>query len=260
MLTSTDDISKLISDLSKNSKEFQLLCKDKVSTPTENTAKSATQKPTEQVLSTEASAKEQQQADCPLFSKLPSEIRNMIYHHVLVSSNPIQPAYEMNGCSRTKWRNKRKAGLLQPNDVRFPEDIDSAILQTCRRAYEEGISILYGENTFLFASHSDIYYFQRGGIDYEKFTKSAKSKHKRLGLVRKAVLEMQQHTYFELLYSQWSWFIDPDEDSIPNIHFPALEVLTVDSSGLKLPDEEVPMVSAGSIYLDVLKAVSHGLV
>ena len=190
----------------------------------------------------------EQQIDSPLFSKLPSEIRNIIYSHVLVSAKPIQPAYELHESLRARWRKRRRAGLPQPSDVKLPDDIDSAILQTCRRVHEEAISILYGENTFVFFDSRDMYYLQKSGVEWLGDSKLAQLKDGRLGLIRKASLEMQKRTTFEYLYGDWSTFIDPEDDGI---HFPDLEVLKVDCSTMDFPDEEVPMVSARSI--------SHGI-
>ena len=193
-----------------------------------------------------------QQIDCPFFSKLPSEIRNMIYNHVLVSSNPIRPVYQLVGDYRAERRSRRRAGVSEPSGVKPPEDIDSGLLQTCRRAYEEAISILYGENTFVFSEKYGMILFQTSGVNWLGITKSSQSKHGRLNLIRRASLEMRPYTTFEDLYGDWSTFIDPDRNEI---HFPALEVLEVDCSMLGLPDEEVPMVSARSISLELSEVI-----
>ena len=165
----------------------------------------------------------------------------MIYNHVLVSSNPIQPVYQLVGTYGAERRSRRRAGVSAPSAVKPPEDIDSAILQTCRRAYEEGISILYGENTFNFSEKYDMILFDNLGIECRGITRSAQSEQGRLGLIRKASLMMRRYATFEDLYRDWSSFIDPDKNEI---HFPALEVLKVDCSMLGLPDEEIPIVSA----------------
>lgn len=60
------------------------------------------------------------------FLDLPSELRNIVYRHLFVVKNPFDFNKPSNFCR------------------------SSAFLATCRQVYEEGRSILYGENSFAF--------------------------------------------------------------------------------------------------------------
>ena len=84
----------------------------------------------------------------------------MIFREVLVSARPIQKAVELIGPERDTLREKEENGLLKSTDPRPAGDIDSALLRTCYRAYEEGRDVLYGGNTFEFSSRRDIINFK----------------------------------------------------------------------------------------------------
>lgn len=92
----------------------------------------------------------QDQSQCPLFSAVPVEIRHMIFHHLLTTSEPIEKPHKHLGSKETALLDNYKA---------IPE-IDSAILRTCRLIYSEALPILYGQNTFEFSSANAIRSFQ----------------------------------------------------------------------------------------------------
>jgi len=93
-------------------------------------------------------------AECPLFTKLPMEVRNMIYGYLLVTPEIISHAHELVGGVQT---------VLAENHHPIP-GLDAAILRTCRSIYEEALPILYGRNTFLFQHPDQIRAFQRDGL------------------------------------------------------------------------------------------------
>lgn len=90
---------------------------------------------------------------CPLFSKIPIEVRDIIYRHVLVSSEPISRAHELIGYK-----------TLVANNYHPIPDIDARILQTCRLIYEETLPILYGKNTFRFDNPNSMSLFSNEGL------------------------------------------------------------------------------------------------
>ena len=67
---------------------------------------------------------------------------------------------ELIGPGRDRLREKEDNGLLKSTDPRPADDIDSALLRTCYRAYEEGRDVLYGCNTFKFSSRWDMVSFK----------------------------------------------------------------------------------------------------
>lgn len=90
-------------------------------------------------------------ARCPLFTKLPAEVRGMIYHHVLVSSEYITDAHDLLGYKTIVASNHHP--IL---------DIDSNLMRTCRLIYEETSPVLYGRNIFEFRSSESMKIFAHG--------------------------------------------------------------------------------------------------
>ena len=90
---------------------------------------------------------------CPLFTKLPVEVRDMIYRRLLISSEPILRAHELIGYKTIV------AGNHHPIS-----DLDSRLMRTCRAVYEETLPILYGSNTFEFHSPNAMSLFADSGI------------------------------------------------------------------------------------------------
>lgn len=137
-------------------------------------------------LSTSATVRENDQKDCPLFSRLPAEIRTIIWHHVLgeqkyhlmqvpkkvgyhrcdvgTSSDPGRScclpaiAYWRHEIGTTSYRDylDRYPGAPLPHGpsvelFSLPRNSDPhtlALLQTCQRVYRESINIPYDSNIF----------------------------------------------------------------------------------------------------------------
>lgn len=91
----------------------------------------------------------------PCFETLPLEIKNMIYHELLVSKDPIKKPHRL-VC------NKRSIML---DSIQPVKDIDSSILRVCRSIYDEALPILYGQNTFEFAKPRKLRDFSHGYLD-----------------------------------------------------------------------------------------------
>ena len=80
------------------------------------------------------------------FDKLPREIRDMIYELLLVNPH-----------SGVHFRAIRKHQRLAYNDP-FPKiDLNTAILRTCKKAYAEGLPLLYERNVFTYVSYTNLY-------------------------------------------------------------------------------------------------------
>ena len=94
-----------------------------------------------------------QQLSCPLFSKLPTEIRFMIYKQLLISRSGIENAHKYLGPNLS---------LLSIHNVR-PYGISSTILRTCQLIYDEARPILY-KNRFRFREIDDMGEFARAGL------------------------------------------------------------------------------------------------
>ncbi|KAL8770595.1 MAG: hypothetical protein Q9209_003663 [Squamulea sp. 1 TL-2023] len=96
---------------------------------------------------------------------LPSEIRQMIYRELLVTSTPIRKPHKL-VC------NKRSIMLdsLQPL-----KDIDGSILRVCRSIYSEALPVLYGKNTFEFCKPRKLRDFSHAGLDRSHTRKHAPS-------------------------------------------------------------------------------------
>ncbi|KAL8784091.1 MAG: hypothetical protein Q9195_009182 [Heterodermia aff. obscurata] len=90
-----------------------------------------------------------QQIRSPLFCTIPAELRMLIYRELFISKSggKVEQPH--------KLLKKKKSSLIHRHRtamecfIRDPH-IDSSILRTCRRVYEEGLPILYGDNVFMF--------------------------------------------------------------------------------------------------------------
>lgn len=93
-------------------------------------------------------------ADCPLFTKLPLEVRNIIYGHLLIVPETINRAHELVSGVQT---------VIAKNCHSIP-GLDATILQTCRSVYDEALPILYGCNFFSFRNPDHIKKFKSEGL------------------------------------------------------------------------------------------------
>ncbi|CAD6564291.1 MAG: hypothetical protein ASARMPREDX12_002614 [Alectoria sarmentosa] len=88
------------------------------------------------------------------FSKLPSELRILVWNGVLQSKKDVFNAFRFMGPQQPLM-----VATCPPNN-----DIDAAILRTSRAIYEETFPILYGKNRFAFHSPSQIPTFAFGEL------------------------------------------------------------------------------------------------
>lgn len=90
------------------------------------------------------------------FTKLPLEIRRLIYSMLLTTKSTINASliwerFLMDASDRTAER--------------YNPDLGSTVLRVCRQTYNEGFSILYGENDFAFRDLLGMTVFATHGLN-----------------------------------------------------------------------------------------------
>ena len=125
----------------------------------------------------------------PSLLGLPPEVRLEIYRHLLVHHESIQPQILRNLDYYTGIRRAERAiSNTRSHPVRdfSPK---TAILRTCRQIYGEAVSILYGENTFLYSCDVSIF----NNEDYIKVGFPDQNVH----LIRHLRIEVEPKSDFE---------------------------------------------------------------
>ncbi|KAK7181325.1 uncharacterized protein CC84DRAFT_934886 [Paraphaeosphaeria sporulosa] len=107
--------------------------------------------------------KMKRQAQSPLFSMLPPEIRFMIYEMVLCETSQVHIIVKgsKRGSDTTEMYGRTCA---EPRRYCPPGSrcrVQSQLLLTCRMVYCEAIDILYSRNAFIFQSEYDFVLFGR---------------------------------------------------------------------------------------------------
>ena len=111
-----------------------------------------------------------QQLQSPLLA-LPGEVRMMIYRYLLLSTNPSDTIYSPNFLVSAKRRGllipagSSRARYHSPNIGNMERSgTHAALLRTCRKVYDEALSVLYSENTFAFHDTDGIEAFMAEGL------------------------------------------------------------------------------------------------
>ena len=168
---------------------------------------------------------------CGTLSKLPREVRSMIYTNVLVYEFTIVRPHRFLG---------RQPPILAKDSKYFPS-IDAALLRTCKVIYHEAIRILYSKNRFQFCKPSDIEKFAHLGLGtfpfefYGTTNKPSSPVHNapygRLTMIRLMTLRLSSKSNGDNLKKVWSFWSDffyPPEKQDQLVGFPALERLALD--------------------------------
>lgn len=129
-------------------------------------------------------------------------------------------------------------------------DIDSAILRTCRTVYNEGLHVLYEQNTFHFSEASAIKRFKDTNL-LPMQALSLKTGYGRLALIRCLSLKITADSRYEspvrcrkTIWKIWMDDFFSGEISIPphgrlcNVGCPALQKVTLDFTDWKLEADE----------------------
>lgn len=182
------------------------------------------------------------------FTDLPLEVRTPIFNYLLIDTRPILYPGRL-------VQSKRQFGV---DSLEHP-DLGVAILQTCHQVYEEGLSVLYGRNKFVFESAECIEAFHFAGLATVHTTKITRpifglkpQPHGRLTLIKSMVilfkLTGRETTYSDLrrtwILRDWQSFFNEKPSESPYhfdgkgfARFPALEELGLDFRGLELNGE-----------------------
>lgn len=175
---------------------------------------------------------------CGTLSKLPLEIRIMVYSRVLLYEGPfIKQPHKFLGRHRS----------IMTEDSKYVEAIDAALLRASKAIYHESLHILYGKNDFHFRKPSDLTEFAHAGLGitpfgFYSFTHNPSSVVNdapcgRLTMIRCMYLELTSKRYGdcrENIWSFWSDIFEPPEKQNQLVEFPALERLRLDLRDWKL--------------------------
>ena len=175
---------------------------------------------------------------CGTVSKVPREVRNMIYNNVLIYHH---------GSILRPHRFLGRHLPIAAEESKHIEAIDAALLRTCKAIYHEAIHILYGKNLFYFLKPGDIEDFAHlrlGNMSfgyYGAISKSASmvnnAPYGRLTMIRQLSLRVSSgdnEDDFRNIWSFWSDFFYPPAQQDQLVGFPALERLILDLSEWKL--------------------------
>ena len=198
---------------------------------------------------------------CGSLSRLPLEVRTMIYRKVLRFEKPIRHGHN----------------FLDPHpplmfaESSHIEEINAAILRTCRTIYQEAIHILYGTNRFHFRKSKDIENFAfRGlrnipfGIYFSQHPYIVENiTYGRLTMIRFLNLRIGRKSTGDdrkEIWSSWSNFFYPSEKSSEEqgqlVGFPALERLVLDFRELDLDDRDTSRVRVRCKFMTYLKSLT----
>ena len=98
-----------------------------------------------------------QHTPSPFFALLPTEIRRHIYHELLCTPRTIR------GGDLVEEK-RTMLVMIEPRQPHQDLRIDSTLLRTCRKIYDEALPILYGENKFGFCDVNSIKVFRTGDL------------------------------------------------------------------------------------------------
>ena len=170
-------------------------------------------------------------------SKLPWELRNMIYRNVLIAEEIITRPHRFLGPQPS----------IQVEDSKHVQVIDAALLRTCKAIYHDAIRILYGRNGFRFFNPSDVEDFAHlglgsipfglyGGIG-ESASAADNAPYGRLTMIQCMWLRLSSENDgddLQKVWSFWSDFFYPPEKQDHLVGFPALKQLVLDLRDWKL--------------------------
>lgn len=180
---------------------------------------------------------------CDILENLPLELRTMIYKRVLKADKPLKQTQKFLDPHPT----------LMVTEAPHVEEINTAILRTCRKIYQEAIHILYGTNRFCFRRPKSIEKFGHRGLGNTPFGIYCSKPPYPVGNVPYGRLTMIRFLNLKIapastgdsrkeIWSSWSNFFYPSEDTCEDIsknqgrlvRFPALEGLVLNLTDLNL--------------------------
>ena len=177
---------------------------------------------------------------CGTLEKLPGEVRNMIYSHVLRYDFHISLPHRFLG----------RYMPIRAEEAKHVLAIDAALLRTCKDIYSETIHILYGSNCFVFFHPSDMKEFAHTGLGATPFGSYNKKStpSDAISNARYGRLAMVQHVIVSFCNgmpgnnteqcSSWFDFFYPPEKQDQLVGFPALLRLTLDFTQWQLDRQD----------------------
>ena len=191
---------------------------------------------------------------CGTLSKLPIEIRCIVYMNVL--------NYEMNISQANDFLGPKPP--IMAEEAKHIGAIDCALLRTCRTIYHETIVILYAFNSFEFDKLDDIQHCAHDGLGNKPFglycvanrssSPNYSAPYGRLTMIHKLVLRIspesrQYRIGTARIWSSWCNLFYSHEGQPQSIGFPALRVLFLDFTEWRLNAENDSKLRVGRPYL-----------
>ena len=202
-----------------------------------------------------------EQLSCPLFGKLPNEIRFMVYKQLLKANGKIENAHKLLSPNMS---------LLSSNNVR-PYGISSTILCTCQQIYYEARPVLYKKNRFRFRNIEAMEAFARDGLEANGPTLIygfRKTTYGRLTEITWITLYLGKLFNYSVsrdpIIEYWQGFFNNSRSYDP-VAFPSLRKMRLDFSRWQLADKDSVMVSAivkrfelsGKLQQFTVKGITH---
>ena len=97
-------------------------------------------------------------SQCMFFSKLPPEIRMLVYRRILTTTAVLHAGAEIQTLASSY------SLTTDDNDPSHISNIDSALMRTCWKMYHETLPVLYGENKFAFKAPEELEAFREGSL------------------------------------------------------------------------------------------------
>ncbi|KAL8792390.1 MAG: hypothetical protein Q9195_005004 [Heterodermia aff. obscurata] len=180
-------------------------------------------------------------SQCMFFSKLPPEIRTLIYRQLLTTRAELNAGAEIEKIASSL--------TTDDDDPSKISDIDSAVMRTCQRMYHETLPVLYGENKFVFRTPRQLEAFREGNLDRTQdephgyrvvpvFNRKG-DLNGRLSMVKDILIQLSVTPSYLGDRLAWARLFGDDR-----IGFPKLEILTLDFTEWTLGDNQGLIVSA----------------
>ena len=191
--------------------------------------------------------------------KLPLEVRNLIYHRLMVTEKMIQDAYKLVGTKK----------VVMEADCPRIKGLGVTILRASRAIYQEGLPIRYGHNSFCFRKPSHLEIFAHEELPRNGFKTVfglETQKYGRLSLVRNVGLNIgvghkcrRAKLDRKAIWNTWYRFFNSDSPFEP-LGFPLLKSLRLDFAEWRLGQFEIDGIRVEIIEAIIRKLrVSDGL-
>lgn len=196
---------------------------------------------------------------CGTLSKLPLELRVMVYRSVLT--------LKKNSDIKNAHRLLDRHPPIMADECTFLESIDAALLRTCRAVYQEAVHILYGINRFLFRNPRDIQTFAHAGLGETPFglyrgcgasaSAVGNAPCGRLTMIWRMHLKVDSEfgdNDRKRIWSFWCDFFYPSKEQDQSLSFPALRWLALDFTDWELKNGDASKIRARNTFFALPEA------